>query len=445
MIRFPRPSRLPVNRQALLIFLGLMTGLTLGVIISRYSLQLRGSVSNICGNLGDIWLDGLRMTLVPLVFSLIFTGISTASETVSIGRAALGMLFIFAVLLILSGTVSAISASATLHYWPISSETAAALRGAAPSHATEVPAAPPLFLWLRSFVPSNPIKAAADGAMAPLVLFALAFSVAAVRQSQSRQAALFGFFDAVQATMLSIVNAVLFLAPFGVFCLSVSVGAKVGAGVMGLLGQYLAVVSLSCLLGGRCGFLTGLAGGGRPKALLKALLPVGAFALSTQSSVASLPLMLVATERVGIPSRIGKLVLPMAVALFRINNPAATVAIAIFTAKIYGIDLDPGHLAVGIAVAAVVSLGGAGVSSTVTFFATATPVCMAMNVPITLLPLLLPVEPLTDFSRTLGNTVADVGVTVFAGRGHRGSVPTPAQSGGGDQVSLSTGNSGLDG
>ena len=66
------------------------------------------------------------------------------------------------------------------------------------------------------------------------------------------------------------------------------------------------------------------------------------------------------------------------------------------------------------AVAVVVSFGGAGVASAVTFFATATPVCMAMNVPITLLPLLLPVEPLTDFSRTLGNTVADVGVAVFA-------------------------------
>jgi Na+/H+-dicarboxylate symporter len=271
--------------------------------------------------------------------------------------------------------------------------------------------------------------------MAPLVLFALAFSVAAVRQSQSRQAALFGFFDGVQATMLSIVNAVLYLAPFGVFCLSVSVGAKVGAGVVGLLGQYLAVVSFSCLLGALCGFLTALAGGGRPRALLKALLPVGAFALSTQSSVASLPLMLVATEQVGAPSRIGKLVLPMAVALFRINNPAATVAIAIFTAKIYGIDLDAGHLAVGIAVAVVVSLGGAGVSSTVTFFATATPVCMAMNVPITLLPLLLSVEPLTDFSRTLGNTVADVGVTVFAGRWHRSLAPKRAESDSEAQVS----------
>ncbi len=444
MIRPPRQSRRPVNRQAVLIFLGLAAGLVLGVVISRYSLQLRGSVSLICDNMGGAWLDGLKMTLTPLVFSLIFTGISTASETASAGRAAVGMPIIFTVLLCLSGAASAISASAILHYWSISNETAAALKGAASSHAADVPPPPPFFLWLRSFIPSNPVKAAADGAMAPLVLFALAFSVAAVRQSPSRKAALFGFFDGVQATMLSIVNAVLFLAPFGVFCLSVSVGAKVGAGVVGLLGQYLAVVSASCLLGAVCGFLTAIAGGGRPGALLKALLPVGAFALSTQSSVACLPLMLAATEQVGTPPRIGKLVLPIAVALFRINNPAATVAIAIFTAKMYGIHLDPEHLAIGIAVAVVVSLAGAGVPSTVTFFATATPVCMAMTVRITLVPLLLPVEPLTDFCRTLGNTVADFGVTVFAGRWDRSLSPKRAEPDSEAKASIPTENSGLD-
>ena len=106
----------------------------------------------------------------------------------------------------------------------------------------------------------------------------------------------------------------------------------------------------------------------------------------------------------------------MAVALFRISNPAANVAIACYIAHVYGLPLDPARLAIGVVVAAAVSLAGAGVSSSVTFFTTLVPVCMALDLPIVALPLLLPLEPLADFARTATNTVADVGVAAWLGR-----------------------------
>jgi proton glutamate symport protein len=139
-------------------------------------------------------------------------------------------------------------------------------------------------------------------------------------------------------------------------------------------------------------------------------------AISTQSSLASMPVMLEATEQLGAPAKVRDLVLPLAVALFRITSPAGNIAVAVYVAHIYGVAVDPLQLAAGVVVAALVSLGAVGVASSITFFTTLVPIFMAMNLPMELLPLLLPVETLPDFSRTIGNVTGDVGVTAWAAR-----------------------------
>ena len=181
-----------------------------------------------------------------------------------------------------------------------------------------------------------------------------------------------------------------------------------------------------CLMGAVIGVLLALVGGRvRPGRLVEALIPVEAMAISTQSSLASLPLMLEATERLGVSEQVRGLVLPMAVAAFRITSPAANIAVAIYVAHIYGIALDPGRVAVGVVVACLVSLGAVGVASSVTFFASLVPIFMAMGLPLDLLPLFLAVETLPDFSRTIGNVTADVGVATLAGRWLKAE-PVPA-------------------
>jgi Na+/H+-dicarboxylate symporter len=139
-------------------------------------------------------------------------------------------------------------------------------------------------------------------------------------------------------------------------------------------------------------------------------------AISTQSSLASLPVMLEASNRIGAREEARDLVLPMAVALFRLTSPAGNLAVAVYVAHVYGVALDPLRLAAGVVVAALVSLAAVGVASSVTFFTTLVPIFTAMNVPLDLLPLLLPLETLPDFSRTIGNVTADVGITAWASR-----------------------------
>ena len=403
------------NSAPLRTLAGFLLGLCLGAVAARLHAPLAAQSMGVAQTLGGLWLDALRMTIIPLVFSLLFVAVGQTAQTAQGGGLAVRALAIFGALLVIAAAISAVLAAMFLQAFPPPGAAALALRGAAPSSAARG-AAVPIADLVRSFVPINPIKAAADGAMASLVVFALAFSLAATRQSPARQGALMGFFDAVQASMLTIVQWVLLIAPLGVFFLAFVLGARAGAGLAGLFASYLALVCLVCVPGAVIGLGMGIAAGARPLALLRALIPVEVIAVSTQSSVAALPAMLAAARAVGAPERAVNLVLPMAVSLFRISNPAANVAIASYIAHLYGAPLDPARLAIGVVVAAAVSVAGAGVSSSVTFFSTLVPVCLALNLPIVALPLLLPLEPLADFARTAANTMADVGVAVWLGR-----------------------------
>ena len=406
------------------ILAGLVLGLGIGGVLAAVHPAWRGEAIALSQGVGNVWLDALRMTIIPLVFSLLFTGVAQAAGAAEAGGLAGKALLAFGALLLASAAIGAVATPLLLSVWPPPSAAVAALRASAQGAASGIPPSPPFAEWLGSFVPANVAKAAADGAMASIVVFALLFGLAATRQTEPRRAALYAFFDAVQAAMMTIVHWVLEAAPAGVFLLALAVGAKVGASAVGLLGQYVIVVSIMCLAAGAMGLVAGIVGGRvSPGRMFAALIPVEAMGISTQSSLASLPVMLDATETLGVPAPVRDMVMPMAVALFRITSPAGNVAVAVYVAHIYGIALDPFRLIAAVVVAALVSLAAVGVASSVTFFVTLVPIFSAMNVPLDLLPLLLPVETLPDFSRTIGNVTGDVGITTWAAkwRGGRGA------------------------
>lgn len=398
------------------IMIGLVLGLGLGIALAAWNPGWRGGAVAVLDALGGVWLDALRMTIVPLVFALLVTGVAQAAGTLAAGGIAGRALLVFGVLLLVSAGVSVVTADGLLDVWPPSSNATAALRAALKT-AGQVPPTPPFADWLRSFIPNNAIKAAADGAMAPLVFFALVFGLAVTRIEPERRAQLFGFFDAVQAAMMVIVRWVLWIAPVGVFALGLVFGARTGVAGLGVLVQYVLVVSLMCLLAGLIAWVLGIVGARIPLGrMLAAMAPVSAVAISTQSSLASLPTMLQACETLGVRTTVRDLVMPMAVALFRMTSPAGNIAVAVYVAHVYGIHLDPLHMVAGVVVAALVSLAAVGIASAVTFFTTLGPIFMAMGLPMELLPLLLAVETLPDLSRTIGNVAADVGVTALLDR-----------------------------
>ena len=393
----------------------LLGGVAIGAALAVNGSTALASVVAVAEPVGAVWLDGLRMTIVPLVFALIFTGIASAAGKVAAGGSAARAMLWFAGLLFLSATYAVIAGPALLAIWPVPPAAAAALIGSAPGSAT--PIFPPISTWLLSFVPTNPVAAAAEGSMVPIVVFAVTFGFAAARIPAEATARLTGFFDAVVQAMLVIIDWVLWLAPVGVFALSLVVGSRLGVGAFGVLGQYIAVV---------CAVEAGLIVLVYPLAMVAARMPLGRFArallpaqlvaISTQSSVGTLPAMVAAAERLGLPDPTVRLVLPLAVSLFRITSPAANLAVVVYVAALHGIPLGGVQLVIGVFVAVAVSLAAVGIPGQTSFVTSIGPICVAMGVPLDVLPLLLAVETIPDIFRTLGNITADVAVTAIVGR-----------------------------
>jgi proton glutamate symport protein len=139
-------------------------------------------------------------------------------------------------------------------------------------------------------------------------------------------------------------------------------------------------------------------------------------AISTQSSLASLPAMLRGSEKLGVPVAASGVTLPLAVALFRATGPAMNLAVAIYVAHWFGIQLSPMQMAAGVAVAATTTLGSISLPGSISFISAIAPICLAMGVPIEPLVLLVAVETLPDIVRTTGNVAMDVATTATVAR-----------------------------
>ena len=149
-----------------------------------------------------------------------------------------------------------------------------------------------------------------------------------------------------------------------------------------------------------------------PGRFARAALPAQLIAFSTQSSIASLPAMIAASDGpLAVRESTRSIVLPLAISLFRITSPPANLGVALYVAAMNGVALGPVQIMLGVAVAAIVSLAAVGLPSQITFFTTTGPICLAMGVPVEALPLLLAVETVPDIFRTVGNVTADMGVT----------------------------------
>ena len=106
----------------------------------------------------------------------------------------------------------------------------------------------------------------------------------------------------------------------------------------------------------------------------------------------------------------------MAVAIFRATGPAMNLAVAIYIAYWFGIELTPTQLALGVAAAATTTMGAVGIPGQASFVTSIAPICLAMGVPIEPLALLIAVEILPDMMRTLGNVSMDVAATATVAR-----------------------------
>jgi Na+/H+-dicarboxylate symporter len=368
--------------------------------------------------LGALWLNALRMTVIPLIFALLVTAVASVVDAAASGRLAVRALMVFGVMLAAGMAFVTFAAPTALALWPGSAEANAALAGAAGGAVVEAPETLSASDWLAQFVPTNVIAAASNDRVPALVVFALAFGFAATRlQAESRQT-LVQFFRAVSEAMVQIVRWILWLAPVGVFGLALGLGQDSGLAVAGALIRYVVIVSAITALIAPMAIAFAVVWGRVPLSrFVSAATPVWALAASTQSSIASLPAMVERTrDHMGVEARAAGLSLPMAVALFRMTSPVANLAVVYFVADVTGVSLGTPQILAGLLVAFVVSVGSVGLPGTISFIASIAPIAMAMGVPIELLGILVAVEVIPDIFRTLGNVTADMAAAAIVNR-----------------------------
>lgn len=395
------------------VLLALVLGLAAGMGAQRWGLPGGSAGADLIQSVGQLWLNALRMTIVPLVFSLLVTGVASIADAARAGRIAMRAVCWFAIMLAVSVCYAVAVSYGLLSLWPIDAEGGRLLLAAAPASAEGVGGSVPFGEFLKTIAPSNPIRAAAEDAILGIVVFAVFFGFAASRLPERLRVPLTTFFEAVGETMIIIVRWVLVAAPVGVFALSLGVGLTAGASAAGVLLHYVVVISLACIGIGLLFYplvvIFGRVSLGR---FARAAAPAQVVAFSTQSSLASLPVMVErAVDMLGVKRATAGLVLPLAVAVFRITSPVANLGVAIYCAHLFGIQPSAGQLVAAMLTAALISVGTVGLPGQVSFFASIAPICIAMGVPLEMLPLLLAVEVIPDIFRTLGNVTADLAVT----------------------------------
>ncbi len=404
----PPPSTTPAVRvPALWILSALVIGLILGGVIGNSA----PGVTDIADIVGTMWLNALRMTVVPLVVALLIVGIVQTAKVARAGAFAAKAVLIMIAILWTSSVIAAIVTPLVLDIFPMPREAAQAL-AAALGQTAPTGDIPPFGDFLRAMVPTNPIDAAAKDSILPLMIFTLAFAFAVSKLTDRPRRTVADFFAAIADAMIILIGWVLMIAPIGVFALAMVVGAKAGSAAFGALAHYVLIVTAVGTIIWLSAFLLARVGGGQPfAAFVRAAIPAHAVAVSTQSSLASLPAMVEGSKSLGIDERKVDVVLPIAVALFRATGPAMNLAVAIYVAHWLAIPLTVPLMAAGVVVASITTMGAVSLPGSISFISSIAPINLAMGLPVQPLGLLVAVETFPDIMRTVGNVTMDMAVT----------------------------------
>ncbi|MGQ0814080.1 MAG: dicarboxylate/amino acid:cation symporter [Gemmatimonadota bacterium] len=395
------------------VLLALVLGLAAGIAVSSSGnpdlVRLVGWIEPI----GTLWINAIRMTVIPLVLGAIIVGIASAPELKTIGSVGGRAVAMFFAILLAAAFFSVLVAPAALSFLHIDPQAAAALRASASeASASALEGAQKIQSarqWLIDLVPINPVKAAADGAMLPLIIFAVAFGMALTRVTGPARETFLNFARALTDASLVLVRWILAAAPIGVFALTVAVALKLGLAAAGAVIFYTALVCVMCsAFIALLYLLTWSLARARASGFARFWAPAQAVAFSSRSSLVALPAMIESAASLKQPLVIRSFFLPLAVATFRTGSAINIPIGVLFAAHLYGVDVSAAQL-LTIAITTVVttfSVPGIPGGSIIVMV----PVLLAAGLPVEGIGILLAVDTLPDMFRTMTNVTGDLAV-----------------------------------
>jgi proton glutamate symport protein len=409
------------NYRAYYSLAALILGILGGMLAGHLGQGPRDEALAVASFVGTLWLNALKMTVIPLVVALLVVGIAKSAEAAHAGRiAGLSVLWIV-ILCTASAVFGAIAAVLLTDAFPLARSTAALLQVAL-GHVEQSASGPlpGVADFFKGVVPPNVIAAASNGDILPLTVFSTVFALALTRVPATARNAVVAVFDGVAEALLIVIAWVLAVAPLGVLALAFTVGSAAGGAAFAGLGHYVAIISATGILVTLAAYpLASLLGGIRVGRFARGLIAPQTVAVSTRSSLASLPAMLTASTSLGISDEVGDVTLPIAVALYRMTGPAMNVAVAFYVAHWLGLQPGLAQMIAATAVGAVMSYGAVSLPGEVSYISSIAPIALALGVPIAPLGLLVAVEMVPDIFRTVGNVTHDVALAGIVDRATR--------------------------
>lgn len=405
-----RRPRLSIGSQALV---GLLAGLPAGAVLAASAQPAMLALGSAIEVVGTLWINAILMTIIPLVVAKVVVSIAGAEDRTFVGRAGVTALVLFVALLTATAGAAIAVMPAVFNGLPVDPGAAASLRAGAPAASGAVPTAAQAILAL---VPGNVFKAATDGLIVPLLVFAVAFALGASRIPRDLRDPLVTLFRAIDAAITVLLHWIIACAPFGVFALGVSLAMRVGVGIVGALVYYIVVSSVAMVVIIAALYLVVWIGARiPPRQFAQAAGPAQVVAFGTHSSMASLPAMIEGAEqRLQLPPAATGFVLPLALAVFKYSGPAWFIVVACFVGRLYDMPIDPARYAGIVLTAVLTSFAVGGVPSGAVVVAA--PVLTAAGLPVEAIGLLLAVDPLPNAFRTVANVTGMLAVTALAGR-----------------------------
>ena len=380
---------------------------------------------------GTLWVNGIRMTVIPLIASVLVVAVSSVADVKSIGRIGGRTLLVF--FLLLAGTaIVVIPLAPTFSRLLPQHPDVHQLPTGATEAASEIAAggqAQTFSGWLTSLLPSNPIAAAAMGAMLPLILFILLFALAVARSPALSRETLIQFFRALGDAMLVLVRWVILMAPIGVFALVFPLAVHAGAAFAGAIGFYILAYSIESIAVTLLLYVVVSLVGRIPiRRFGRAALPAQLIAFSSSSSIAALPVLVESAEvRLGLPKPVTGFVLPLAASTFKIAAPVSWSVGTVFVGWFYGIPLHVGSLAVIAFAAVFLAFAAPGIPRGA--FIMLTPLFLAIGLPAEGIGILIAVDAIPDTFATVLNTTGNLAAAALvASFGETDTTESPSNS-----------------
>ena len=394
------------------IFISLLAGALFGVIlcylVPKSSIKDDVIVEGILYVIGQGFIRLMKMLVVPLVFCSIVCGSMSIGDTKKLGTVGVRTLVFYLF-------TTAVAVTVALSVGNLINPGKGLDMSSIQQNAAEVESmkATTLTETLLNIIPDNPLNALANGTMLQIIVFALIVGVILAKLGE-RTETVSNFFSQFNDIMMEMTMMVMGLAPIGVFCLIARTFANIGFSAFIPLAKYMIGVLLALAL--QCfviylGLLKGFTGL-NPFKFIKKFFPVMAFAFSTATSNATIPLSIdTLSKKMGVSKKISSFTIPLG-ATINMDGTAIMQGVAVvFAAQAFGIHLSLTDYVTVIGTATLASIGTAGVPSV--GLVTLTMVFNSVGLPVEAIGLIMGIDRILDMTRTAVNITGDAVCTTI--------------------------------